>query len=225
MLLLGIDTSTKKGVLCLGGKKRILTKQAVTRHSSSKELVPLLDVLIKEKELKTQNLEGIVVSLGPGSFTGLRIGLSLAKSLAFVLGVPLVGVPTLDTWAASAPLKGIICPLCRAYENKFYGAFYKKDGEELLKISEYLFLPLEELEQTVEKFSPQKVTFLILRECKELALEIKKIRNSSLFFLEGTSLIRALLRLGEEKIQRGEIDEVSTLAPLYVSSPNISYKL
>ena len=224
LLLLGIDTSIKKGVLCLGDRKRILTKQILVPHSSSKELLPLLDALIKEKGLRTEDLEGIIVSLGPGSFTGLRIGLSLAKSLAFVLEIPLVGVPTLDTWATSAPANGIICPLCRAYGNKFYAGFYKKDREKLLGLSKYLFLSLKEIiGQTLEKFSSQKVTFLTLREGKDLAMEIKKIKNSSLFFLEETSLARALLGLGEEKIKRGEIDKVSTLAPLYVSSPKIAY--
>lgn len=221
MLLLGIDTSIKKGVLCLGNRKKSLTKQILAPHSSSKKLLPLLDALIKEKGLRTEDLEGIVVSLGPGSFTGLRIGLSLAKSLAFILEIPLVGVPTLDTWAASAPANGIICPLCRAYGNKFYVGFYKKDGEKFLGLSKYLFLPLEEVEQTLEKFSPQKVSFLTLRECKDLAMEIKKIKNSSLFLLEETSLARALLGLGEEKIKKGEMDEVSTLVPLYISSPKI----
>ena len=212
MLLLGIDTSIKKGVLCLGDRKRILTKQILAPHSSSKELLPLLDTLIKEKRLRTEDLEGIVVSLGPGSFTGLRIGLSLAKSLAFILEIPLVGVPTLNTW--------------RAYGNKLYAGFYKKDEEKLLGLSKYLFLPLEEIiGQTLEKFSPQKVTFLTLRECKDLTSEIKKIKNSSLFFLEETSLARALLKLGEEKIKKGKIDEVSTLVPLYISSPNVTHSV
>jgi len=226
LLLLGIDTSIKKGVLCLGNRKRILTKQILAPHSSSKELLPLLDTLIKEKGLRTEDLEGIVVSLGPGSFTGLRIGLSLAKSLAFILEIPLVGVPTLNTWAASTPAKGIICPLYRAYGNKLYAGFYKKDEEKLLELSKYLFLPLEEIMgQTLEKFSSQKVTFLTLREYKYLASEIKKIKNSSLFFLEETSLTRALLKLGEEKIKKGKIDEVSTLVPLYISSPNVTHSV
>ena len=191
-------------------------------HSSSQQLLPSLDILLKERGKKIRDLEGIVVILGPGSFTGLRIGLSLAKSLAFTLKIPLVGIPSFDTWVASFPGQGIICPLLQAYGNKFYAAFYKKDERKVYRKSKYLFSAWKEIEERIRKrFPGQKITFLIPEEYKNLVNKIKLTDNYSFFFLEDTAHLKTLLKAGAEKIESKKTDDIFTLAPLYISSPVI----
>ena len=222
MLLLGIDTSAKKGILCLGEKEKIIIQKILPPLSSSQQLLLSLDVLIKEREMKIKDLEGIVVILGPGSFTGLRIGLSLAKSLAFVLGIPLVGVPTFDLWTASVSTRGIICPLFKAYGNRFYAAFYKKDERKTLRESEIFFSSREEIKHEIrERFPRQKITFLMLGEYENLSSEARLAENFSFFFLEETSLLKTLLKIGVKKIKSKKVDDIFTLVPLYISSPAI----
>ncbi len=222
MFLLGIDTSVKRGIVCLGEKENIMIQKRLSPHSSSQQLLPSLDILLKERGKEIRDLEGIVVILGPGSFTGLRIGLSLAKSLAFTLKIPLVGIPSFDVWVASFPGQGIICPLLQAYGDKFYAAFYKKDERKVYRKSKYLFSAWKEIEERIKKrFPGQKITFLIPEEYKNLVSKIKLTENYSFFFLEETTHLKTLLKVGAEKIESKKTDDIFTLAPLYISSPVI----
>lgn len=223
MFLLGIDTSAKKGIVCLGEKEDIIIQKILSPHSSSQQLLPSLDILLKKRGKKIQDLEGIVVILGPGSFTGLRIGVSLAKSLAFTLKIPLVGIPSFDVWVASFPPgQGMICPLLKAYRDKFYTAFYKKNERKVYRKSEYSFSAWQEIEEKItKKFPEQKITFLIPEEHKNLVSKIKLTENYSFFFLEETAHLKTLLKMGAKKIESKKTDDIFTLVPLYISSPVI----
>jgi len=222
LFLLGIDTSVKRGIVCLGEKEEIITQKILSPHSSSQQLLPSLDILMKERGKKIQDLEGIVVVLGPGSFTGLRIGLSLAKSLAFTLKIPLVGIPAFDVWIASFPGQGIICPLLQAYGDKFYAAFYKKDERKVWRKSKYLFSAWEEIKEKITKrFPEQKITFLTLKEHKNLFNQMKSVEDYSLFLLGKREHLKNLLKAGAEKIESKKTDDIFTLVPLYISSPRI----
>jgi len=219
---LGIDTSVKRGIVCLGENESIMIQKTLSPHSSSQQLLPSLDVLLKERGKKIHDLEGVVVILGPGSFTGLRIGLSLAKSLAFTLKIALVGISAFDVWVASFPGQGIICPLLQAYGGRSYAAFYKKDESKFRAKSRYLFSAWEEIEERIRKeFPGQRITFLIPEEHRSLLDKTKLTENYSFFFLEETAHLKTLLRLGAEKIEGKKTDDIFTLVPLYVSSPVI----
>ena len=219
MLLLGIDTSTKRGILCLGTEAKILARTPLSSGLSSGELVPALDALMKRKKIKRQDLEAVVVSLGPGSFTGLRVGLSLAKSLAFALKIPLIGVASLDSWVFFLPSEGIFCALRRAYGGRFYVGFYEKDQGKIEKIDECRFLSLSQIRQSLEKFFPQKVTLLVPAKESELTTELKKIKNTSFLLLDEIFLTKALFTLGVERLKSGKVNSVISLGPLYVSPP------
>lgn len=222
MFLLGIDTSVERGIVCLGEKEDTIIQKILSPHSSSQQLLPSLDILLKKKGKIIRDLEGIVVILGPGSFTGLRIGLSLAKSLAFTLKIPLAGIPAFDVWVGSFPGQGIICPLLQAYGGKFYAAFYKKDERKVYRKSKYLFSAWKEIEEgTKKRFSGQKITFLVPEEYKNLVSKIKLTGNHSFFFLEKTAHLKTLLKIGAKNIESGEISDTFALVPLYISSPVI----
>lgn len=216
-MLLGIDTSAKKGILCLGTKEKVLARKTISPGQSSGELIPSLETLMKREKIKNKDLQAVVVSLGPGSFTGLRVGLSLAKSLAFALKIPLVGVATLDSWVFFLLREGIFCALRRAYGGKCYVGFYEKNQGKTAKIDRCRFLSFSRIKGSLEKFSPQKVTFLIPTEERELTKELKKIKNASFLLLDEIFLIKALLTLGAERLKTGKIDNVFSLSPLYVS--------
>ena len=218
-MLLGVDTSAKRGILCLGTSEKMLARKTLSSGLSSGELIPSLETLMKRKKIKKEDLEAVVVSLGPGSFTGLRVGLSLAKSLAFVLKIPLVGVATLDSWVFFLPREGIFCALRRAYGGRFYAGFYQKDQVKTTKIDECRFLSLSQIKESLEKFFPQKVTLLVPAEESELTTELKKIKNTSFLLLDEIFLTKALFTLGVERLKSGKVNSVISLGPLYVSPP------
>lgn len=160
MNLLAIDTSTDYLSLAIAGNGKLLAefhKKADRRHSIL--LVPMIDKLLKKAGLKIKEIGCFAISVGPGSFTGLRIGVTVVKGLAYSLKKKIVAVPTLDAIADNAKsFKGVICPVLDARKNKVYACLYKSDGKTVKKISKHLLLPLTELFERLSKY--EKVVFL-----------------------------------------------------------------
>ncbi len=95
-----------------------------------RNLIPLVDEVLSDCDMKLSDIDGIAVSRGPGSFTGIRIGVTTAKALAQVLGVKVAEVPTLEALAMNFwNFDWIICPILDARRNQVYSAAYKFDGE------------------------------------------------------------------------------------------------
>src|SRR3989442_69460 len=93
-----------------------------------------------------EDLEGTAVSIGPGSFTGLGIGVSTVKGLGWALGLPIAAVPTLDAMAATVPWAALpVCPVLDARRGEVYASLYRRDGDGLRREWEYLALPPAEL--------------------------------------------------------------------------------
>jgi tRNA threonylcarbamoyl adenosine modification protein YeaZ len=137
--VLGIETSTR-GVSAAITENRVLRAQNVISHARprSGSLVQLIDFLLRSYQLAGENLEGIAVSVGPGSYTGLRIGLSVAKSLAFCWEKPLVAVNSLDALAQKGRgQERLICPLISFRQNEYYYAFYDWTGSGIERQSDY----------------------------------------------------------------------------------------
>lgn len=96
-----------------------------------KGLLPLTDKVLKSAQLEISQVKTIAVSQGPGSFTGIRIGISSVRSLAQITGAKVIGVPTLETFVYNNPMyRGIVCPMFDARMEQMYaGAFILKDGK------------------------------------------------------------------------------------------------
>jgi len=158
--LLAIDTSTDYLSLALLRGEKIAAKfhrKSHMRHSSL--LVPMIDKLLKKSRVKLQGIDCFCISIGPGSFTGLRIGVATIKGLAYVLKKPIVAVPTMDIIARNAKnFKGVICPVLDARKNKVYAAFYRSDGKNIEKISKYLLLSADDLMKKAARYD--KIIFL-----------------------------------------------------------------
>ena len=127
MNILGLETSS---IVCSVGltNERGFTveRSLIDPHIHSEKLLTLISDVLKQAELSLQNIDAVAVSIGPGSFTGLRIGLSTAKGLCFSLGKPLVAVPTFDSvarlaWDDHAGLEAITIAL-DAKQGDFYVA-------------------------------------------------------------------------------------------------------
>ena len=160
MKILAIDTSTDYLSVAITDGAKVLARYHKPSHRNhSRLLVPTISNLVRNAGLKLNDIGGFCVSIGPGSFTGLRIGVVTMKGLAYALNKPIVAVPTFDIIARSAKsFKGIVCPVLDAKKSKVYACLYKSDGINYKKISKYLLVPAESLLKMVSKYD--KVLFL-----------------------------------------------------------------
>lgn len=145
--LLAVETSTLAGGVALLDGERVLAEYLLdVRVTHSERLMPAIDRLLTDAGWTVTTLQGLAVAIGPGSFTGLRIGLSAAKGLAWSLGIPVAGVPTLDAMAASLPFAAHpVCPVINARKGEVYCSLYRWDGAAMRREWDYLALSPESL--------------------------------------------------------------------------------
>ena len=160
MTILAIDTSTDYLSLAVMRDGKIVARfhrRSHMRHSSL--LVPTIGKLLEKAKLKARDIDCFAVSAGPGSFTGLRIGVTTVKGLAYSLKKPVVAVPTLDVIARNVKgFNGTICPVLDARKNKVYACLYSSDGKDIKRISGYLLITAKELMEKTARYD--KITFL-----------------------------------------------------------------
>jgi tRNA threonylcarbamoyladenosine biosynthesis protein TsaB len=131
MRILGIDTTTRITSVGLVDDEHVVAERSTHAASSHGEtLAPLIDRLLADAGLRVADLQAVAVSIGPGSFTGLRVGLATAKGLAFGCELALVSVPTLDALArvADAEPGELVCPILDARKGEIYAALYAADA-------------------------------------------------------------------------------------------------
>jgi len=147
MRVLALETSTLAGGVALVDGERLVAEYLLdVSVTHSERLMAAVDRVLADARWAPRDLDGIAVSIGPGSFTGLRIGVSTAKGLAWALGVPVAAVPTLDAMAAAIPWAALpVCPVLAARRAEVYASLYRHDGDGLRREWEYLALPTDEL--------------------------------------------------------------------------------
>jgi len=137
LLLLAIDTTTRICTAALGDHEKIRAEYLLNvKNTHSQRLMPLIISLLKDSGIGKNQLEGVAVNIGPGSFTGIRIGMATAQGLSQGLHIPVVGVMTLDALAEACTFySGLICPILDARKNQVYTALYRggSAGPEMLQ--------------------------------------------------------------------------------------------
>ena len=147
MLVLGIETSTMQGGVALVGSEGLISEHTLNvRATHTERLLPAIDRMLHDAGLGLDALSGLAVSMGPGSFTGLRIGLSTVKGLAYATGLPVVGVPSLEALAWTLPYTAWqVCPVLDARKQEVYAALFRYEGQELVRVMEDVALAPEVL--------------------------------------------------------------------------------
>ena len=126
MKVLAFDTSSKAlSVAILDGEQLLADVTVNVKKNHSINLMPAIDFLMNSVDLKPADLDRIVVAQGPGSYTGLRVAVATAKTLAYALGIELVGVSSLYALAAATEFSGMIVPVMDARRNNVYAGFYR----------------------------------------------------------------------------------------------------
>ena len=127
MLVLGIETATMTGGVALANDERVISEYTLNvRTTHTARLMPALDQVLRDSSVDKREIDGIAISIGPGSFTGLRIGMATAKGLALGLDIPLLGVPTLDALAYNIPFAMYqICTILDAKKKEIYYSLFR----------------------------------------------------------------------------------------------------
>jgi tRNA threonylcarbamoyladenosine biosynthesis protein TsaB len=141
--VLAVETSTLAGGVAILEGDRVLGELILdVRATHSERLMPAIDRLLGDAGWAPRDLQGLAVAVGPGSFTGLRIGLSAVKGLALALGLPVAAVPTLDAMASSLPYAALpVCPVLDARKGEVYCSLYRWDGGQMTRVWDYLAIP------------------------------------------------------------------------------------
>lgn len=142
MRLLAVETSSLAGGVALLDDEAVRGEYGLdVRVTHSERLMPAIDRLLRDAGWRPEDLEGLAVAVGPGSFTGLRIGLSAVKGLALALGVPVAPVPTLDAMAAVLPYATLpVCPVLDARKGEVYCSLYRWEEDHMRREWDYLAL-------------------------------------------------------------------------------------
>ena len=217
MKVLGIDTSTSSGSVGLIEDEEVISEYLLDIPvTHSERLLGAIEFVLREARCPIEQIEGWAIALGPGSFTGLRIGVSTVKGLAFATGKPVAGISTLDALASQiAPTPYLVCPILDARKKEIYMAFYRyEEGGSLRRQSEYQAIPPNDL---VRKIKEQTIfvgdgvrtygDFLLNR------LGSFTILPSSPFHVSHGSMVA---KLGMELLKKGEHLNLSAFSPLYV---------
>lgn len=137
MLRLAIDTSTLQTGLALADESLLELRRFGASLKAGSHLVPAIDRLFLDHKRRLEDLKAIILVIGPGSFTGLRIGLATAKGLALAKDIPLVPVSSLEVLARQAPLgNGTVIPVITARKGEVYHGSWKRDGGNLSRMAD-----------------------------------------------------------------------------------------
>ncbi len=157
-----METSTLTGAVALLDEDAVVGECRLNiAVTHSERLLAAVDRLLATARWRLSDVTALAVAVGPGSFTGLRIGVSTVKSLAFATGKPLVGVPTLDAWAWTLPFAVYpVCPILDAKKGEVYAALYRTGAGRPDRIWEYRALTPEGLAAELSEGGHRPVVFL-----------------------------------------------------------------
>ena len=221
-MLLAIDTSTDTASLALVEDSRVLAELTwCCGQNHTVELLPQLTHLLNQTKSGLQSVSSIIVARGPGSFNGLRVGISTAKGLAFSLGIPIVGISTLEVEAYQHAETGLpVCPIFNAGRGEVATAMYQK------KYNRWLKLAAEHI-TTVDALCSHITTKTVF--CGEfipfVATQLREqLKQRAVIPPPATRLRRAgfLAELGQQQLEAGNYDSLATLQPLYLRRPSIT---
>ena len=216
-MLLAIDTSTRYAGVALAAEGRLVALRSwFSSVSHTVELMPAIAESLRTQGLSAGDLSGIAVALGPGGFSALRVGVSVAKGLAMTAGKPLVGVGTLDLEAFPCLESGLpVCALLDVGRQEVASAHFGPDGR---RTREDVICPPQELFEAVNQATVfcgegvQTWAQTIKDGLGALAVVVKPAPSSRLW---------SLLEMGAQKLAAGEADDVATLQPIYLRMPSI----
>lgn len=223
MKILAVETSTKKLGIAIADQGTILGEhkgKGELRHCQ--DLVPNINKLLKDLSLKLTDLDGFAISIGPGSFTGLRVGVSILKGLNIATDIPIISVPTLDVIAHNAKDSTIpICVIIDARKNNLYTCCYRRRMSGIIKLWDYSLLPADELIKKIK----EEAFFIgdgiaLYREAIDKSIKGARFADEREWFPD----VKVVARLGMEQLKEKRFEDPDAIVPMYMYSKECNVK-
>jgi tRNA threonylcarbamoyladenosine biosynthesis protein TsaB len=209
--ILNIETATKNCSVALAkeGKTIVYKEIAEEGYSHAERLHVFIEEIIKEAGITFQDLSAVAVSQGPGSYTGLRIGVSAAKGLCFALDIPLIAVDTLQVLASQAIVSdGLVIPMLDARRMEVYSAIFNSNFDKIRAVEAEII--------TEDSFLDFQETLYFVGDCAEKCKAV--LTKQNFVFLEEIKYPSAkeMSFLSFEKYKKNDIEDVAYFEPYYL---------
>lgn len=209
--ILNIETATKNCSVSLAknGKTIQCIEVAEEGYSHAEKLHVFIEKIIKESNINFNDLSAIAVSQGPGSYTGLRIGVSAAKGLCFALDLPLIAIDTLETLASQSKItNGWIIPMIDARRMEVYSAVFNSDFQKIRATEAEII--------TEESFLNYSETLYFVGDCAEKCKTV--LTKPNFIFLDKILYPSAeeMSKISFEKFQKNDFVDVAYFEPYYL---------
>ena len=223
-LILGIETSSDFGGVALADEGGVVAEELTRRRlNHSEELVKLISSALKGLQSGLDDLQGVAVSIGPGSFTGLRVGLAAAKGLCLSKGLPLLGIPSLDALASMCPESSLpVHAIIDAKRGEVYWSSYRYESGMQTRTGEYIAVTPQGL---VERISEE--TMLIgsgVDVYRDFIVENRKGLAKFVTPNPQSPLPSVIAVLGLQRLKANQIEEIESLEPIYIRPSDAEIK-
>ncbi len=220
MKILAIETSTMLGGIAIADDSGLIAEVRLNVKSThSERLMTETDHLLKQSGLMISDIDVFAVATGPGSFTGLRIGLSTVKGFSYATGKPIVSVPTLEAFAWTFPYcRYPVCAMLDARKKEVYTALFQWDGEAFTRLIDEVSIKVNRMLEDIRLLSAGKIIFtgegaVLYKD------EIVNIMGEDAIFASIDKMIPApsnVAAIAMKKALRGEFSEPVSLVPFYL---------
>jgi len=213
-IILNIETSTKNCSVSIADSGKIIAFKELNNgnYSHAEVLHPFIENILKEGNVSKSEINAIAVSKGPGSYTGLRIGVSAAKGLSFALNVPLISIDTLTSLSFAASIDcGVIVPMLDARRMEVYAAIFDKQHKKIREIKAEIIVETS----FSDELDRGKVYFLGdgAHKCKKIITH-----KNAIFIDDKFPSSKEMAILSYDKYKKGDIENVAYFEPFYLKN-------
>lgn len=219
MKIFAVDTSGQVAAAAVMENGKLLGEYFLNhKKTHSQKLMPMIDKLMRDLELCPQDIDIFSASSGPGSFTGLRIGITTVKAIAYAAGKPVVSVPTLDALAYNICMeRSLVCPIMDARNNQVYTALYKRENRVMANITKYMGIPVNKLVELIKK---EKQNIVFVGDAVDIHGEyLEKELGGMCEFAPGNMLLQRASSVAYAaylKALNGEVENSFEMVPFYL---------
>ena len=214
MKILGIDTTSKFFCVGLSDKNNIYEYKLELGRRQSSLIVPTIQRILSVLKWDLQDIDYFACGLGPGSFTGIRLGLSTIKGFAWVLNKKIIGIPSLDILAANAgKTNSLIVPVVDAKRGLIYCSGYKFRRGALKRVMPYMLLGVDEFVKTMKPNS------CLLGDALDLYKQDLSEKLNGVEFLDKDywyAQPQTIIKLAQDKIRQKEFNDAFNIKPIYL---------
>lgn len=222
MIILAFDSTAKVASVAVCDGERLLASYSIDNGLTQSELLlPMAENILKNLRLGFSDVELLTCTVGPGSFTGVRIGAAVVKGLAFGRSIPCIEVSTLEALAQNAAgLDGIIVPVMDARRAQVYTALFRSSGNGIERITEDAALPMSELAALLRQY-PGKRIYLVGDgyDLAKAALEKEGVSTESTPSIIIPQNAASCARIALKKYESGDSTTDVAFAPTYLRLP------